>query len=156
MKALSILFLAMMPWVEQTPQDSNFNWNLIIEIDESIVTEGIINPTIIHKKENGEQIEYEAMYIPGNLEIENFSADLINPDSLFFSFRYDVYDTKGEFYQYDYQIRFYKSWFSDSYVIFMIYNMDKQKYQKRYPSRKNEAFIYDYSTSNGSMRNRWQ
>ena len=63
-----------------------------------------------------------------------------------------VYERIEE-YEYDYELKIYKSWLEDDYVVFNIYNMDKKKYRKRYPSHKKKSYIYNYFTSSGGFVN---
>ena len=66
--------------------------------------------------------------------------------------QYLVYERIEE-YEYDYELKIYKSWLEDDYVVFNIYNMDKKKYRKRYPSHKKKSYIYNYFTSSGGFVN---
>ena len=142
--------------METMSQESNLNWNLILTIDEELITEGIVSPSLEHRKPDNKLDILEASYIPGNLTISSFPSNISSEDTLKLVFKYEGYGVDNELFQYDYSIEIDKEWLNYSYVIIHIYNLSKDKYKKRYPSHLGKEYVFDLITSNGKRIVMWK
>ena len=130
------------------------DFNFIICVDENII-ESIARPSIVIQKGDEVIKNVEVSYIPGKLSMNTDDYVLLSTvgdASLFLSFYYYEYSSTGKQKMYNYKIEIGKNFFTLSYVIFYIYNLDKKKYKEKLkPLSKDQNYTFDLSTSNGQM-----
>lgn len=128
-------------------QESNFDWNLILEIDGKIEASNITKVKIIQEIEKGKNLEYKVKYVPGSLKIEDYNPEVFDEGKLYLIFKYFRYDTFGKYFERDYKIGFHKAWLNKDYVILDIYNMDNEENKSKFPSQIDKEYIFGYEIS---------
>jgi hypothetical protein len=126
--------------------------NIIISIDNKIIS--TVTQMKLMVDTGSEKMEVYCNYTPGRAECDTLNLrNLQSKDlkSVMLSFSYSEYYRKSE------KVRFYNidlspQFFKNSFYILYLYNLDKNKYKKLFQNSDQSSYVYEFDSSNGSMR----
>jgi hypothetical protein len=130
------------------------NINLILSIDDNIVTNSFSNIRIISISNTGETQTIEADYHPGNLSLKQSDYEKLLDSSIktvFLAFDYKEYCHNIQ-QNYNYKIDLNKGWLGHYYFILHIYNINKKRYNKVYTPLKGRTYTYEVEYPGGAVK----
>jgi hypothetical protein len=110
--------------------------NLIITINEKVVTKGVNNPVVVYLFHNGDKIDsLKAIYSPGALKIDSASSKKINSltfDKTEFAFTYTSFEGGGTRKICSYMTPLFNGWQQVGFIILKFYDLNISKYRKMF------------------------
>jgi hypothetical protein len=131
-------------------QPTTKNLDLILTIDERIVTGSVSSVKIFIVSKEGEQ-NIKANYYPGNLSIAIEDYLLMtseNTKTIYLSFSYTDY-VYGKHNNYGYKIELKKEWLGDRYNILHICNLTNKKYKRKL---KGQNYLYELDSPSNTFK----
>lgn len=128
--------------------------DFIIVIDEKIATNSIYSFEIKATTYLGNR-DIESNYFPGNISMSQDDFNFLLSDSVnkfYFLFTYYEYINKKQI-AYTYEIEIKKPWLKDNFNIIYIYNLNKEKYKKKYnPISKGKNYNYELDSPSNTYK----
>ncbi|WP_034886236.1 hypothetical protein [Gillisia sp. JM1] len=119
------------------------NSNFIIQVNNEIITDGIIGLKLIYNVDNKKESSTDLKYVPGNLILNKKLWSKINSDStneIILSFNYQTFKkNKNEIT--NFQLSLSKNDFKRDYVIIDIYDFRNRKYKKWYQNYTDKNYL---------------
>lgn len=118
--------------------------NLIVSINDRIVSGLISNFRIVGAINDGKEIFASGHYYPGCLSLSSDGLNFIN-DSTIRKLRivFDHTDyVSGEAVVFNYRIEISRNMLLGNYLIVYIYNMSKREYRKTYIHKKRDKYLF--------------
>ncbi len=123
------------------------HFNLIISIDEKVEAGNIQDTYVILKSKKQIAEKFDVDYEPGDLSLSEELYDEISNEEekeIYLHFSYTEYCGEEEKF-YEYEIRFYKSWFENRFLLLYVYNTEKEKYKDIFDPKEGKTYNYEYS-----------
>lgn len=136
-----------------TGQEIKHAFNLIISIDNEIVTGNLSNLKINVKLKTGNHIFIESEYYPGNLSITKKNYDFLKSadvDKIFFTFNYTRFCKKTRK-DLNYDIEINQDWLDNYFYVLKIYNTNNPNFSKIFYPLKGKKYTFEINSPNGSI-----
>jgi hypothetical protein len=143
-----ILLLAFLP-IRFYGQDNNrINFTFLVN---GLVLGYPVQPKLYSISKEGKTEFYDINIIPGDILINqgDLKKIAIAEDSVFVSFQHDTFKKQTQE-SHLYTIRIYKKWFTYSWLVIKIYDLNKKENRKIIPTHPGDQYEYDYDTPDGS------
>ncbi len=134
-------------------QENKHAFNLIISIDNKIVTGNLSNIKINVKQKTGNQVFIESEYYPGNLSITKTNYDFLKSadvEKVFFTFNYTKFCNKLRK-DINYEIEINKDWLDNYFYVLKIYNTNNPNFSKIFYPLKGKKYTFETSSPNGNI-----
>ena len=119
------------------------NANFIFQVNEELVTEGILNLTLTYDTGSEKISSTSVKYVPGNLNLGNIVWSKIKSDSIksfVLSFNYQTFE-KDKSYVKHFELPLTKEDFFREYIIFNIYDFRDKKNRKWYQRYTDKNYL---------------
>ena len=119
------------------------NANFIIQVNDELVTEGILNLTLTYDSGAEKISSTSVKYVPGNLNLSDIVWSKIQSDSIssfVLSFNYQTFE-KDKSYIENFELTLTKEDFYREYIIFNIYDFRDKKYKKWYQRYTDKNYL---------------
>jgi len=129
------------------------NLNMVIEVNERLVTTEIAGAYLNFEKEDGTKSRNLVGYHPGELVLQTDDWEKINSEStkkITLTFDYNTFKGNGHQIE-NFGIEMKKHHFDKRYLILRVYDFRERKFRKRYGCLTDEEFIAELNFPQGGI-----
>lgn len=154
MSRILIIALFFLSSLNMYGQADEKKMDFIIVIDE-VIPVGAVSSVEFKAVGDKSESNITASYYPGNLSLKQGDfLKLLSDSTKKIYLKFDYYEYEGERQHiYNYKIEINKSWLENYFNIFHVYNLNKEKYRRMFPSvEKSKKYVYELESPSGGFR----